>query len=302
MEQELITLKNLTRDELLSYGNLGCPGCGATLVFRHALKALGKNTIVINSTSCLAVTMQMGVPKVTYFHVLFENGAAVASGIDSALELMNKREKINLLVIAGDGATADIGLSSLSGAVERGHNFIYICYDNESYMNTGGQRSGTTPYKALTTTTPVGKNIQGEERPFELVKDVAEMMIAQGCPYVATASIAYPIDYIRKVVKASKIKGPSYIQVHTPCPVGWFFDSKDTIKIARLAVQTGFVQIYEAENGVKKFTIIPKPRKPVEEYLKLQNRFKHLINNPVEIERIQNYVYKKWSSFGDNKL
>ncbi|MEW5760332.1 MAG: thiamine pyrophosphate-dependent enzyme [Candidatus Thermoplasmatota archaeon] len=288
----MLGIKNLTEEEYLSYGSIACPGCGAILSLRLALKGLGKNTIVINATSCLAVTMQMGVPKVLYWHVLFENAPAIASGIDAYLQLTGKRDKINLLVICGDGATADIGLSALSGAIERNQRLIYISYDNESYMNTGGQRSSTTPYGAATTTTPVGKIIKGEEHPMSLVKDVAEIMIAQGCEYVATASIAYPIDYINKVVKASKVKGPSYIQVHTPCPTGWGFEEKDTIKLARLAVQTRYVILYEFENGKRKLSMDVKKPKPIKEYICHQRRFAHLSNE--DIEKIQFYIDEKY--------
>ena len=153
-------LKDVSREEHLSLGNLACAGCPEMLGFRHTLKVLGPNTIVINATGCLAVVMQMGVPKVPHFHVLFENAPAVISGIDDALKAMGKREEMNLLVVAGDGGTADIGLSALSGAIERNQDFIYLCYDNESYMNTGGQRSGTTSFGARTSTTPIGSKLR----------------------------------------------------------------------------------------------------------------------------------------------
>jgi len=167
-----VKLKKLTDTEHLHTGNLACSGCMEVLGFRHALKILGENTIVINQTGCLAVVMQMGVPKVPHFHVLFENAAAVISGIDDALKAQGRREGVNLLVVAGDGGTADIGLSALSGAIERNQDFIYICFDNESYMNTGGQRSGTTPFGARTSTTPVGKETAGEPRLPDLRKDM----------------------------------------------------------------------------------------------------------------------------------
>jgi len=289
-------LKELTDEEYLSYGSVSCAGCGALLALRLALKVLGPKTILVNPTGCAAVIMQMAVPKVPYLHPLFENGPAVVSGIDSALKIMDKREGTNLLCMAGDGGTADIGLGALSGAVERNHRFIYICYDNEAYMNTGTQRSGTTPLFASTTTTPVGKMIRGEDRPMELVKDVGEMLIAQNCPYVAAASIAYPLDFMEKVKNASEVRGPSYIHVHSACPAGWKAEPKEGVEICRLAVQTGFVVLYEAVNGDKKYNHVPKKRKKVDEYLKPQGRFRHMKED--EIKRIQDYIDAKFKKLG----
>lgn len=291
-----LTLKTLPEEELFSKGSNACAGCGALLAARLALKVLGENTIFINSTGCLAVIMQMGVPKVPHFHVLFENGPAVASGIDAALEAQGRREGVNLLVMAGDGATADIGLSALSGAVERGHRLIYICYDNESYMNTGGQRSGTTPLGAATTTTPATPLVPGEERPMELQKDVAEMMLAQGCPYVATASLAYPVDYINKVKRASEVNGPSYIQVHSFCPPGWGIDPADGIRIERLLVQSGYWVLYEYERGTgkRRVTVPVRERVPIAEYLKSQKRFAHILDRPEIVGRLQAAVDERF--------
>lgn len=283
-------LKELPDDELLFLGSLSCSGCGQLLAFRHVLKILGENTIVINSTGCLAVIMQMGVPKVPHFHVLFENGPAVISGIDSALKVMGKREGIHLLVAAGDGGTADIGIASLSGAIERNQNFIYICFDNESYMNTGGQRSGTTPFGARTSTTPVGSVIKGEERTSELRKNMVEIVAAHGTPYVASTSIGYPLDFMERVKKAMGVRGPSYIHCHTPCPPGWGIDTKDVIKVAQLAVQTGFIKLYEIENGERRITKQIVKRKPVEEYLKYQARYKHILKDEEMLDKIREEV------------
>lgn len=285
-----LKLKELPDDELLSMGALSCSGCGQLLAFRHALKVLGKNTIVINSTGCLAVIMQMGVPRVPHFHVLFENGAAVISGIDSALKVMGKREGLNLLVAAGDGGTADIGIAALSGAIERNQDFIYICFDNESYMNTGGQRSSTTPFGARTSTTPVGTIVRGEQRIPELRKDMVEIIAAHKTPYVASTSVGYPLDFMKRVQKAMNTRGPSYIHCHTPCPPGWGIDTKDVIKVAKLAVQTGFVKLYEIDRGVRQTTKrIAKP-KPVEEYLKYQARFKHILEDKAMLAKIREGV------------
>ncbi|MCK5291563.1 MAG: pyruvate synthase subunit beta [Thermoplasmata archaeon] len=289
-------IKDLTDEEYLHHGSLACAGCGALLAFRHALKALGPNTITINSTGCMAVIMQMGVPKVPHFHVLFENGPAVMSGVEQALDIMGKRGDTNLLVVVGDGGTADIGMGSLSGAVERGHDFIYLCYDNESYMNTGGQRSGTTPFGAATTTTPVGSVVKGETRPMEMRKDVPEIMIAHGAPYVATASIGYPLDLIDKVKKAATVRGPSYVHVFASCPAGWRSDAKDSVKLAKLAVQTGLIVLFEHENGERTFQHLPKKRKPLREYLELQGRFKHLLDDEDATRELEDYVEGKFKA------
>jgi pyruvate ferredoxin oxidoreductase beta subunit len=277
----------LSSDEHLSPGSLACAGCLELLGFRHALKALGPNTMVINSTGCLAVIMQMAVPKVPHFHVLFENGPAVMSGVDAGLQAMGKREGVNLLVVAGDGGTADIGLGSLSGAIERNQDFIYICFDNESYMNTGGQRSGTTPFAARTSTTPVGRVVQGEDRTPGLRKDMVEIIAAHRIPYAASASIAYPLDFIAKVQSAAAVRGPSYIHCHTPCPTGWGIPTEDAIKVARLAVQTGCIVLYEIVDGQRRITKKIRKGKPVEEYLKHQARFRHVLEDPERLAEIQ---------------
>jgi pyruvate ferredoxin oxidoreductase beta subunit len=284
-----VKLNEVAGDEFLSLGNLACAACPEMLGFRHVLKALGPRTIVINATGCLAVVNQMGVPKVPHFHVLFENAPAIVSGIDDALKVMGKRDDVTLLVVAGDGGTADIGLSSLSGAIERNQDFIYVCFDNESYMNTGGQRSGTTPFGARTSTTPIGSATQGEARMPSLRKNMVRIVAAHGIRYVASTSVAYPLDLIEKVEKASKIRGPTYIHCHSPCPTGWGIDTKLTVEVARLAVQTGCVVLYEIEDGVTKAKKIRK-RKPVEEYLKHQVRFRHVIEDAEAIAEIQRGV------------
>ena len=285
-----VKLTDVPRDELLSNGSLACASCPELLGFRHVLKMLGPNTIVINSTGCLAVIMQMGVPRVPHFHVLFENGPAVMSGIDAALRVMGRREGVNLVVAAGDGGTADIGLSALSGAIERNQDFIYICFDNESYMNTGGQRSGTTPFGANTSTTPVGKVIKGEDRPPRLRKDMVELIAAHNVGYVASTSIAYPLDLMERVNKAKAVRGPSYIHVHSPCPTGWGFDTKDLIEVARLAVKSGCVVLFEIEDGVRRVTKRVRKRVPVTRYLEHQARFRHLIDDAEGLAKVQQAV------------
>ncbi len=289
-------IKEVDREEYLSLGNLACAGCPETLGFRHVLKALGPNTIVINQTGCLAVVMQMAVPKVPHFHVLFENSAAVISGIDDALRVRGKREGVNLLVVAGDGGTADIGLSALSGAIERNQDFIYVCFDNESYMNTGGQRSGTTPFCARTSTTPVGKVIRGEDRVPSLRKDMLEIVAAHHIPYAASTSIAYPLDLIERVRKAAAVRGPSYIHCHSPCPTGWGIDTSEVVNAARTAVQAGVVILYEVEAGVRRRTKRVAKRKPIEEYLRFQARYRHVLDDPEALARIQKDVDERYEA------
>jgi len=208
--------------------------------------------------------------KVPWIHSLFENSSAVASGIEVALKKQGRKEKV--VVMGGDGATFDIGMICISGAFERGHDITYICYDNEAYMNTGIQRSGATPYDASTTTSPSGKCSFGNKRP---KKDMPQILAAHGAPYVATASIAYPADLMKKVEKAINTKGPCYVQVHAPCCTGWGFEGEQTIAVGKLAIETGLWVNYEMVDGkvVKAKKVV---RKPVEEYLKIQKRFRHL--------------------------
>ena len=282
-----VKLCDVPREEHLSKGNLACAGCPETLAFRHVLKALGENTLVVNATGCLAVVTQMGVPKIPHFHVLFENASAIASGMDDALKAMGKRDEVNLLVVGGDGGTADIGLASLSGAIERGQDFLYVCFDNESYMNTGGQRSGTTPFAARTSTTPIGAVQQGEPRGEGRRKDMVEIVAAHHIPYAASASVAYPLDLIEKVQKAIAVRGPTYIHCHSPCPTGWGFDTAETIQVARLAVQTGCFVMQEVVDGERRLTRKIGKRKPIEEYLKYQARYRHVIDDPDALAEIQ---------------
>jgi pyruvate ferredoxin oxidoreductase beta subunit len=200
---------------------------------------------------------------------------------------------VNLIVVAGDGSTVDIGFGAISAAVERNHRFIYMCYDNESYMNTGGQRSGSTPYGTATTTSPVGKVIRGETRPQELVRDIGEMLITQGCQYVAKSSIAYPLDIIKKFQKAAEIDGMSFITVHSPCPTGWGFEPSQTIEVAKMAVKTGFVVMFEYVDGKKTLQKVPEPRLPIEKYLKMQRRFGHMLDDSESIAKFQTAVDAK---------
>ncbi len=280
-------------EEFLCKGHTACAGCAPMVVIRHVLKAAGKNTIIANATSCSEIvssrypTTAWSVP---YIHVAFECTAAVASGIEAALKQQNK--DANVIAIAGDGGTADIGLQSLSGMVDRGHNVLYVCYTNESYANTGVQRSSATPYAAWTTTTPVGKKSFGNTT---FQKPIAEMIAAQGAPYVATASVAYPKDIQAKVKKALSIKGPKFLLIHAPCTIGWKFLPQKSIEIAKLAVESGLWVVYEIENGRMKINMKPKNLGDVEAYLKLQGRFSHLTDK--EIMEIKNHVIIDWKKY-----
>jgi pyruvate ferredoxin oxidoreductase beta subunit len=274
-------------EELFAPGHRACSGCGEVLAVRHILKALGKNVVISSPTGCMEV-ISTPYPetawRVPWIHVAFENAAAVASGVSRALKILGKNN-VKSVAIAGEGGTVDIGLQALSGAFERNENILYVCTDNEAYMNTGIQRSGSTPFGAWTTTTPVGKIKRGEDLP---KKNMVAIMAAHGSPYVATASVAYPMDLIKKVKKAASIEGPTYIHVHCPCGPGWRIDSSKTIEVARLAVLTGMWSLYEIERGEIRATFKPPKRKPVAEYLKVQGRFRHLTDE--EIAKIQQMV------------
>ena len=289
-------LRDFPEEELFLQGSAACQGCPASGALRVAFKALGRETILAVIASCTSV-LQSPFPvsalNLPTLNMAFATGGAVASGLTSAADRLVARgefkEKPNILVWAGDGGTYDIGIQALSGAAERNTDFIYVCYNNEAYSNTGTQRSGATPYGAWTTNTTKGKE--------EWRKDIAQIMVAHGVPYVATASLAYPTDMFRKFAKAKEIKGTRYIEIQAPCPPGWKFPSSHTIKVARLAVQTGMWMLYEHEGGKTTYTagtqrIIQGQSKlaSVEEYLKEQGRFRHLFTperDEVRIAEIQ---------------
>ena len=296
----MVTLKQLPVEELWGPGHNACAGCGPSIAVKMILKALRGPTVVVSPTGCMEVVSSSypqtawGVPWV---HVLFENAAAVASGIEAAYKYMVKKgivnEKPDVIVIAGDGGTFDIGLQALSGALERWHDFLYICYDNEAYMNTGIQRSSATPRGAWTTTSPAGTVIPGKP---EWKKDLIGIAVAHGIPYAATATIAYWNDLITKVRKALEVEGPTVLHVLAPCPLGWRFDPSKTVEISRLAVQTRYFPLYEVENGVYKLSVKVSRPKPVEEFLKPQRRFRHLFTpeNRHIIEEIQKNIDEGW--------
>ena len=281
-------------------GHRACAGCGELLAARLVMNAAGKNVIATCATGCLEVVSSaypQSAWKMPWIHSLFENPTAVASGIEAALKALGREDEANIIAQGGDGSTADIGIGCLSGMLERGHNVLYICYDNEAYMNTGNQRSGTTMPFAATTTTPIGQLKRGEQHiRGKLRKDMPAIMAAHGIPYIATASIAYPADLVKKVKKAASIHGPRYIHIHCPCATGWGFPESKTVEIARLAVQTGAWVLFEIEDG--KLTVTQKlaKKKPVKDYLIGQKRFRH-ITDP-EIAQIQELIDKKWSELG----
>jgi len=288
-------MKDISDLELIAPGHRACAGCGCVLSMRQALKALGKNVIVSQATGCMEVVTTPYPEtawRVPWIHVAFENAAAVASGVSRALKVLGKND-VKSVAIAGDGGTADIGLQALSGAVERGEDMVYICYDNEAYMNTGIQRSSATPFGAWTTTTPVGRVLRGEDRP---KKDIPAIIVAHGAPYVATASVAYPLDFIRKIKRAASIKGPTYVHVHAPCVPGWRIEENKTIEIARLAVLTGAWVLYEVEGGKLNVTFKPPKRRPIADYLKPQGRFRHLTDE--DIAEIQKMTDEQCKRFG----
>jgi len=297
----MVVLKELTTEELLAPGHRLCGGCGASIAARLALKMTRGPTVVVQSTGCLEVATTIypyTAWRVPYAHIAFENAAAVASGIEAAFKAMEKRgawkEHVDVIVFAGDGGTFDIGIQALSGALERWHDFVYICYDNEAYMNTGIQRSGATPHGASTTTSPAGSRIPGKA---EWKKDFAAICAAHGIDYVATASVAYWNEYMTKVRKAIEVDGPAVIHVLSPCPRGWRCDTSESIKMARLAVQTRFFPVYEIEHGKYALSVkVPKPL-PVEELLKSQGRFSHLFKpeHEGEIGNIQRRVDANWN-------
>lgn len=297
----MVKLQELPTEEMFAPGHRMCAGCGAAIICRMTLKAIRGPTIVVSATGCAEVATTI-YPytswRTSWVHIAFENAAAVAAGIEAAYKAIARKgawnKQVDIIALAGDGGTFDIGIQALSGALERGHDFLYICYDNEAYMNTGIQRSGATPHGAATTTSPAGTKIPGKP---EWKKDLAAICIAHGIEYVATASPAYWNDYITKVRKGIEVNGPAVIHVLSPCPLGWRHNSEDSIKLARLAVQTRYFPIYEIEKGKYKLNIRVYKPLPVEEFIKAQGRFSHLFKPEFakEVEAIQHRIDENWS-------
>jgi pyruvate ferredoxin oxidoreductase beta subunit len=275
--------------ELLSPGHTTCAGCGVAIAIRQLSKGCPKDVIVSNATSCLEVTTS-AYPQtswnVPWLHAAFETSSSAASGIEAAIRKLGKPWKV--LSIAGDGGTFDIGIQAISGTLERGQKVTHVCVDNEAYMNTGVQRSGATPHDAWTTTSPIGKKSSGKP---QWKKPVLEIVASHRIPYAASASIAYPVDLAQKIRKAFE-KQPSFVHIHCPCPAGWKTPESDTVKLARLAVDTGMWALYEIEDGLLKINKRFPSRKPVQEYLSLQGRFKHLTSE--NVKEIQNMTDKRW--------
>lgn len=278
----------IPREEVMGHGHLACQGCGAALAMRYALKVLGKNTALSVPACCWSVIdgpFPHSAVNIPLFHTAFETAASTASGIKAGFEIQGK--DVNVVAWAGDGGTYDIGIQALSGAAERNEDLIYVCYDNEAYMNTGVQRSGSTPYKAWTTTTPVA---HPKERP---KKDLISIMAAHRIPYVATTSVAFPEDVVKKFERAKKIKGTRFILILCPCPPGWKSNPKDTVELAKLAVDSRVFPMIEIENGVN-WKLSRKPKKDIKvgDYLKLQGRFRHLSEE--DVDEIQKNVDEEW--------
>ena len=273
-----IEIKDLIpREELMSSGHLACPGCGGSLAMRLVLKALGPKTIVALPACCWTIVAgpypqsSLGVPL---YHTAFETAASTASGIRAALDMAGDTET-TVLAWAGDGGTFDIGLQALSGAAERNENILYVCYDNEAYMNTGVQRSSSTPWGAWTTTTPAGTPKSHPK------KDILAILAAHGIPYGATASVAFPADLIAKVTKARAIRGTRFLHILAPCPPGWRTADEETIELARQAVHCRVFPLIEVEDGQRWRFSMEHPAEPVAPYVRRQGRFGHLTDEQI---------------------
>jgi pyruvate ferredoxin oxidoreductase beta subunit len=289
-------LFKVNEEEYMLPGNRACQGCGLSLAYRYALKALRENTILTIPASCLTVlhglypTTSVTIPCL---NCTFASTAASASGLVAGLAAIGKTDT-TVVAFAGDGGTYDIGIQALSGAAERGTDFIFVCYDNEGYMNTGTQRSSATPMGAITTTTPLLTKEQHK-------KDMLKIMEAHDIAYIATTSPAFPIDLYDKFVKAKRIKGTRYMQIHVPCPPGWGYPPRETVKMARLAIETGVFVLFEVENGKFRFTGRSKSlaekgnRLPLINYIERQERFKKM--SVEQMSRLQKFIDNKWNEY-----
>lgn len=299
----MANIKDLAKQsELFTGGHRACIGCGAVIVARQVLMAAGPNTVVTNATGCLEVVSTIfpyTAWKVPFLHSAFENAAATISGIESLYKSWVRQgkydKKVNFIAIGGDGGTYDIGLQALSGAVERGHNILYVCYNNEAYMNTGIQRSSATPKGADTTTAPYGKVKKGKEHPR---KDLTEIMVAHKIPYAAQAIVGNWRDLTSKVEKALSIEGPKFINVFQPCMLGWAYQPELTCELGRIAVDACVWPLYEVVNGQYRINYKPKEKKPILEFIKPQGRFRHLLkpeNKPL-LDELQKDTDDNWEA------
>lgn len=299
----MATLKELSKKpELLTGGHRLCAGCGASIVVRQLLKAVNTPVVFSNATGCLEVATTIypySAWRAGWMHSAFENSASTISGIEAAYKSLKRQgkitEDIKFIAFGGDGGTYDIGLQALSGAAERGHRMVYVCYDNGAYMNTGIQRSSATPRGADTTTSPAGTVIPGK---MVHRKDLSGIMAAHGIPYVAQVSPSHWSDTVKKMEKALAADGPAFINALAPCPRGWRSQGSETIELCRLAVDTCYWPLYEVENGEWRLTYKPKEKKPLDEWLKRQGRFRHLFKeeNKSILEEIQEWVDKNWKT------
>lgn len=297
----MANLKELAKKgELLSGGHRACAGCTFPQIIRQTLAATDTPVVVCAATGCMEVTTTIfpyTAWRVPFIHSAFENAAATISGVEAAYRSLKRQGKldreIKFIAFGGDGGTYDIGLQSLSGAMERGHNILYICYNNEAYMNTGIQRSSATPKGADTTTSPAGKVKPGK---MQFRKDLTSIMAAHHIPYVAQAAPSHWNDLVTKVQKALAVEGPAFINVLMPCRLGWAFQPQFAVKIAREAVNTCYWPLYEVENGKYKINVKPKEKTPVVEFLKQQTKFRHLFRpgNEHLIEELQAEVDSRW--------
>ena len=297
----MANLKELAKQkQLFTGGHRGCAGCGAVMIAKQVLMAAGPDTVVASATGCLEVVSTI-FPytswNVPFLHSAFENSGATISGIEALYKSWLRQgkitKKINFIAFGGDGGTYDIGLQSLSGAMERGHNILYVCYNNEAYMNTGVQRSGATPKGADTSTAPFGKVKKGKE---QYRKDLTAIMVAHGIPYVAQSVAGNWRDLTSKVEKALSMEGPKFINVFQPCRLGWSFEPELTCDLGRLAADTCAWPLYEVVNGQCKITYKPKEKKPLIEWLKMQGRFRHLMKpeNKSLLDELQAVTDKNW--------
>ncbi len=297
----MATIKDLAaREDRLTGGHRMCPGCGAPIIVRQVMMAIKEPVVVTCATGCLEVSTTIfpySAWKVPFLHSAFENAAASVSGLESAYRAMKDKCKIDkdikFIAFGGDGGTYDIGFQALSGAMERGHDILYVCYDNQAYMNTSVQRSSATPIGASTTTDPSGK-ISGGKRMSR--KDLTEIMVAHEIPYVAQSACGQWMDLTKKVEKAMSIKGPKFINVLQPCMLGWAYPMEMTVDLAKLAMDTCFWPIYEVENGKYKINYKPKEKKPITEFLKPQGRFRHIFSpaNKQVLDDLQADTDKRW--------
>jgi pyruvate ferredoxin oxidoreductase beta subunit len=299
----MATLKELaSKQEIFSGGHRACAGCLAAVGLHEILRATTDKVVVGFATGCMEVISTIfpyTAWEVPYLHVAFENSAAAVSGIEAAYKSLKRQgkidKKINFIAFGGDGGTYDIGLQSLSGAMERGHNMLYVCYNNEAYMNTGVQRSSATPLGAFTSTSPTGKESLGKKR---FPKDLTEIMAAHGIPYVAQVAVHHWKDVTAKVEKALSIEGPKFINLLAPCTLGWKFEAEKGLEISRLAADTCVWPLYEVENGKYKVSYKPKVKKSVKEWLESQGRFKHLLKGDKGQELINDFqseVDRRWN-------